>query len=440
MQVEVAIVGGGIAGLACAWELVAAGQHDVLLLEAAPRCGGPIESVRKDAWLLERGPCTVRATPELERLFRRAGLETVEGRRAGPLVVSDGKLVALPPRLTDLLRGTWLPRSALLSILAEPLRAPRAGPRSVRDLMAERFGAEVALRAADIVTLGTFGASAERVGFESAFPQLADALADARGRFAWLALRRLLHRSASSSRAPLVSTPEGLGPLPERLARGLGDRVRTSAPVRRIALRPGGFELAYGAEGEHALAARRVVLALPPARLAGVLDLPQIGALLESFSSTPQTVAQFALEDRSCAERWTGLGFLAPSREHLPLLGCLFPSNLFAGRAPAGTLLASVFVGPALRAASEVALVRDLGPVLKRLLGTGREPLLLDVARHPAGIPLYDLEHRERVRSLRALLASTPGLFAAGWGYDGIGLGAAASSGVRAARAALETR
>jgi protoporphyrinogen oxidase len=62
------------------------------------------------------------------------------------------------------------------------------------------------------------------------------------------------------------------------------------------------------------------------------------------------------------------------------------------------------------------------------------------VARHPAGIPLYDLEHRERVRSLRALLASAPGLFAAGWGYDGIGLGAAASSGVRAARAALEAR
>jgi len=210
--------------------------------------------------------------------------------------------------------------------------------------------------------------------------------------------------------------------------------------VRRVSASEGGFAIEHGPSGEQRLQARRVVLALPPAQLAPILDLPPLGKLLEAFPSTPQAVAHFALQDSGCAARWTGLGFLAPTRERLPLLGCLFPSNLFAGRAPRGALLLSAFVGPALRGASDVALVRELAPVLRRLLGSAREPELLEVVRHPQGIPLYDREHRERLRVLRERAAVFPGLQLAGWGYDGIGVGAAAASGTRVARENLGAR
>jgi oxygen-dependent protoporphyrinogen oxidase len=438
-RADVAIVGGGIAGLACAWELVGAGLQDVLVLEAAERCGGPLESVRRGDWLLERGPTTARGTPELARLFACAGLEPLEGRRAAPLVVSGGRLVRLPPGPRELLRGDWLPLSALLSICLEPLRRARAGPRSVHEFVAERFGRAVALHVADLLTLGSFGAPAEKVGFESAFPELAGELEHAAGRLGLLALRRGIARPRRGARAALVSTRDGLAPLALQLARGLGERVRTSTPVRRVRACAHGFELECGSDAAR-IGARCAVLALPPAPLAAVLDSPQAGGLLEAFPSTPQTLAQFALEDRACAERWTGLGFLAPTREKLPLLGCLFPANLFPGRAPQGAMLLSVFVGPALQRTSEGELARELAPVLEHLLGSARVPELLDVARHPAGIPLYDPGHGARLRALRELAAQQPGLYLAGWGYDGIGVGAAAASGVRAARAILAAR
>ena len=438
MRAEVAIVGAGIAGLVCARELVANGLDDLIVLEGAERCGGPIESARRGAWLLERGPTTVRSTPQLEALFRSAGLEPVRGRRAAPLVASAGKLHALLPRPAELLSGAWLPYSAVLSACAEPFRRSRTGPRSVQGFVAERFGRELALRAADLLTLGSFGAPADEVGFESAFPDLAAALERAGGRLGLLALRRMLSREPRMPRAPLMSTAEGLGPLPTRLAQELGERVRTAARVERVRAVGAGFELECKGVGMRSLSVRRLVLALPPEQVAPLLELPGARALA-ACRSTPQTLVHFGLVDRDCAERWTGLGFLAPTHERLPMLGCLFPSNLFPGRAPAGSLLLCTFAAPALQGASESVLVRELAPVLARLLESRREPELLDVARHAPGIPLYDRGHAERVRELRSAAAPARLQFA-GWGYDGIGLAAAAASGARAARALLAER
>jgi protoporphyrinogen oxidase len=97
-----------------------------------------------------------------------------------------------------------------------------------------------------------------------------------------------------------------------------------------------------------------------------------------------------------------------------------------------------VFAGRALGEASDAALARELAPVLKRLLGAAREPVLVDVARHPHGIPLYDVEHRERTRALRASVAEADGPILCGVGYDGVAFAAAAASGAAAARRVLE--
>jgi len=116
----------------------------------------------------------------------------------------------------------------------------------------------------------------------------------------------------------------------------------------------------------------------------------------------------------------------------------LFPTNLFDGRAPRGSLLLSVFAAHALREATDAELAREIAPVLGRLLGSAREPVLLDVARYPQGIPLYDVDHRARTRELRARLAAAHGPILCGVGYDGVAFAAAAESGIAAARAVLE--
>jgi len=434
MRADTVVVGAGIAGLACATELLARGASDVLVLEAAQRAGGAAETIERGGYTIERGPNTVRGNEALDSLVKAAGLTPIEAKRAAPYVVSNGELVRMPPSLRTLLGGSFLPWTGIAGILGEPFRRVRPGPKSVRRLVEERFGATVAARFADLLTLGIYGTTADQVGFEAAFPDLAASLEAAGGRFARLALQRVRARGTAPARRGLVSTAHGLGGLCDRLAEQLGDRLRLGTPVRRTRGQTGAFELELGGPGDATVSCRNLVLAIPGAAAARVLELPDALPLLEAYRSLPQTLVTFALEEPACAERWTGLGFLVPSAERLPLLGCLLPSNLFQGRAPRGALTLSVFAARALCEATDAGLVRELAPVLKRLLGAVREPVLLDVARYPEGIPLYDVEHRERTRALKQALAAARGPLLCGVGYDGVGFAAAAQSGLAAAR------
>ena len=441
MRAHTVVVGAGIAGLACATELVARGRDDVLVLEAAPRAGGPAETVACQGYTIERGPNTVRGSDALARLAEAVGTTLVPARRARPAVVSGGRVMELPPPLRKVVSGSFLPYRGMASLLAEPLRPVRAGPRSVRAFVEERFGATVADRFADLLTLGIYGTTADQVGFESAFPELAAALDGAGGRVAALALRRLVSRSSAAgaaTRRGVVSTPLGLGGLCGALAARLGGRLRLATPVLRARGQDGAFELELGGSAPATLSCQQLVLAIPGPAAARVLDDRDAGPLLGAYRSVPQLVASFALEDPRCAERWQGLGFLVPPRERLPLLGCLLPSNLFPGRAPSGALLLSVFAAPVLHAAPDTELGPALARVLKHLLGADRPPALLDVARYPEGIPLYDVEHRARTRELRARLEAARGPLVCGAAYDGVAFAAAAESGLAAARHLIE--
>ena len=436
-RADVVVVGGGIAGLACATEL-ADRDIDVLVCEAESRVGGPAETRRVDGFLLERGPNTVRATPELETLIDRTGLTLQHARRAGPYLVVDGQLVPLPPSPRNLLRGRPIPLRGWLELLGEPFRAHPPGPRSVAEFVRQRLGPTLAENLADVLTLGSFGTTADRVGFESAFPELAERLQRSHSLTRMFLSGRMRRRKREPRKRGLISTTDGIAAIPQRLAERLGSRVHLDTPVRHVAERGEGYELSVGDSGETKLACRHLVLTLPPQNLAKILELPGTARLLRGYRSTPQTLANFAVDDRACAERWTGFGFLAPSRERLPLLGCLFPSALFPDRAPDGSLLLTVFVGPALQNSPDAVLDAELAPLLARLLGATRRPTLLDVAPHPQGITLYDRRHCDRTRLLRRHLDNSGGPLLAGAAYDGVAFGAAAASGLRAAQQLIQ--
>jgi oxygen-dependent protoporphyrinogen oxidase len=241
---EVVVVGSGIAGLACATELSAHGSGDVLVLEATGRAGGAAHTIERNGYTIERGPNTVRGNDALAGLARAAGLALVPARRAAPAALFDGEIVPVPPPLAKLVRPSFLPWTGWLAALAEPLRPVRPGPRTVREFVAQRFGRAIAERFADLATLGIYGTTADQVGFESAFPALADALEAAGGRVSALAARRLVARSEPApTPIGVVSTAHGLGGLCERLGERLGERLRTGAPLARARGKRGGFEL-----------------------------------------------------------------------------------------------------------------------------------------------------------------------------------------------------
>lgn len=438
MEAEVVVVGAGIAGLACATELVERGR-DVVVLEVASRAGGPVETRRDGELVLERGPQTVRPTADLERMFARAGLEPLRATRRSPYVVRDGRLVRLPPSLSELVSGSLLPPLTLAkALVGEPFRRHARGPRSVRSFVEERLGREAADALADLLTLGVYAQPADRIGFESAYPELADDL-DRYGSLLTVAVARLLRRGRGApGPRGMVSAEAGLGHLVDGLGRGLGARLRLGRTVTRVERKGASFRVLAESDREETLAARDVVLAVAPEQAARIVGDSSAASLLRRTRTEPQTLAHFALKDPEAVERWRALGFLVPSREGLPILGCLIPSALFADRAPPDVLLLTLYVGPSLRDEGDALLARELGPLCARLLGTSRSPELVDVARHPIGIPTYDRRHCHRTRAARRALANERGPLLAGAGYDGVGMGSAASSGVAAAHTILE--
>jgi oxygen-dependent protoporphyrinogen oxidase len=118
------------------------------------------------------------------------------------------------------------------------------------------------------------------------------------------------------------------------------------------------------------------------------------------------------------------------------MLGVLFDSYLFEGRAPDGNLLVRAFLGgavdPEVTEREDQELVELVRGELGSLLGVRSKPLFSEVVRWQRAIPQYEIGHLERVASIEQAVARVPGLFLAGNALHGIAFGKAAAAGVRA--------
>ncbi|MHB1843505.1 MAG: protoporphyrinogen oxidase [Deltaproteobacteria bacterium] len=450
---KVAVVGGGIGGLAAAERLLAAGA-DVTVFEAEAAAGGKIQSGGQEGFLAEDGPSSLLGSAAtLRGLAVRAGLE--------------GDLVEVrPPRTRYVLRGSRLTRAPSLGLfsprgwgrlLLEPLFAkPLEGDPSLEALLVAHLGREVGQLAARLMAAGSYAGDPRQLSGRSAFELLGGMLAKRRSLLlAALAARR----RKGPPQAESWSVAAGLGSLPRALAAALGPRLRCTARVSSVARSAAGFELGWGEgaapnvvgdPGSPAPAGGAgpfdaLVVALPPP-LAGALlaDLsPALAAPLCEVPLAPLAVVHLGVREVDLGRPARGFGLLAGD-DGVRLLGTLFPSSLFPGRAPPGHALLSSYVGgalhPELVVRSDEALVGLCREELSRALGLRGTPAFTRVARHPVGIPQLTVGHGERLARVGAELLRLPGLALAGAGYRGISAELAAESGVRAAERLLPER
>ena len=162
--------------------------------------------------------------------------------------------------------------------------------------------------------------------------------------------------------------------------------------------------------------ARRVVLAVPADALARLLDEATQGdsRLFDEMPYAPIVLTALGFRREDVAHPLDGFGFLAPRCESLRILGCLFPSSLFPGRAPAGHVALTAFAGgrtdPAIVEVDDDRVVGLVTAELKRALGTRAAPVAVHVRRWPRAIPQYEVGHGRFVARARELEARLPGL------------------------------
>jgi oxygen-dependent protoporphyrinogen oxidase len=444
---DVVVVGGGVAGLTAAWSLKQEGL-DVVVLEEQTQAGGNIRTLGDEGYRMETGPHSFMGAAEhvwrlLEELEIEDDAEAASAVSNNRYIFRGGRLHPLPTGLWAFLGTGLLSWGAKFKLMGEPFR--RSGAReedTAWDFFVRRFGEEAATYIMSPFISGVYAGDIHQLGARAAFPKFWNFERDSgsmiRGAMKYMkAKRRRLKAEGKPIRKGLFSLPGGLGQLTSVLEERLGRSVETGVVVDRVERLPdGGIRVRSG--GREWLG-RTVVLAVPPNRAAEVLDgsLPDASAVLRRIPMVPVVLLHWRCEN-SPEEIPAGFGFLVPRAEQVRLLGTLFPSQLFGGRAPEGVHLFASFYGGALdREAFEMpddALRELLVEDHRRILGVELKGLeVLRVLRHSHAIPQLVPDHPEKVEALREAVSAIPGLSLAGNYLGGVGIEQAVESGFLAA-------
>lgn len=432
MDVDVAIVGGGLAGLFTAVALERAGISDVVVLEAADHAGGVARTIRADGYALEPAAGTLLLPhPHLNGLLSAAGADTAPARESAAMryVYTRGRLAAVP-RSPRLILSPVVPWRAKVRALAEPIirSRPPEGDESLADLLARRFGRRLGDLTAWLAASGVFAGDPRRLSAAAAFPALA-ALEREAGSIVRGGIRRMRSRDDTAPRSTShVPVPDMAG-LADSFAAALGHRLRLGSRVDTVTAT--GTEVVV--DGTDTVRARHVVLACRPGAAAALLR-GDAAALLCQAVAAPVAVVWLGGSDRDMPVP-DGFGALFGPDAGMATIGILFESSYAPGRAPDGHRLTKSIVGGATNPqAAEWDDARLIDTAVVEASTALKRPLRPDfsrLVRHRAGIPQYEVGHADWLESVEGSLP--PAIHITGWGYRGAGVAHLATDAVRVA-------
>ncbi|MFL6277954.1 MAG: protoporphyrinogen oxidase [Blastocatellia bacterium] len=455
---QVVVIGAGISGLVCAYRLKSLGV-DVLLIESSGRVGGVMQTEVVNDYLIERGPNSSQGSEELMALIEELGLmsDLAEGDPKAPAYVYvKGQLHAVPAGAGAFIKSKLLSATGKLRIFAEPfISRRRAGEEeSVFSFARRRIGREAAERMVAPFVSGIYAGDAEKISVQAAFPRLWNLEASygglIRGSIAKAREARRAKKAASAvldkagpTRRRLISFNGGMAILPQRLAARIGEDLITGIADCSLRVADSGraVQITFNQNGAwRQLAADQVIIATP-AKAAGSLVAPlstKLAQLLDGIYYPPLAIVYLAYNVASVATPLDGFGFLVAPSEGLNILGCVWNSSLFAGRAPQGKALLTVFVGgarnPDAARLPDAELSATAHGELQKALGISAEPTVVGITRWERAIPQYNIGHRDRVARIEALLDQTPGLRLIGNYLHGVSTGDVIKEADRVAR------
>jgi len=468
---RIVVIGGGMAGLAAAEEIVGlapAAPVEMTLIEAAGGVGGVLSTVRRDGWLIERSADNfLAARPEAVQLVERLGLQHelvgVDPRVRRALVWHEGRAVPVPQgfrllapgRIGSILTTPLLSRVGRLRLLAERFVPPRSmqGDESLESFVVRRLGREAFERLVQPLAAGIWTADPARLSMAAACGEFLAMEREQGSLWAgeWRRARAGAAPSAAGARyGQFLTLASGMQSLPERLAERLRDRgVRfIDAAVSGIERLPGaGWRISFAATAgsDAAIDADAVVLAVP-APVAGRLLAsvePALAADLQGIEYAGSAVISLGFARTDVAHPLDAAGMVIPRRAKRRILAVSFSSSKFPGRAPEGSVLLRVFAGgavdPDVVRLGDAALEAIARAEVAELLGARGTPRIVQVDRWHGAMPQYHVGHVERVARIMAQAEAIRGLGLAGAAYTGVGIPQVIASGQAAARQACRS-
>jgi oxygen-dependent protoporphyrinogen oxidase len=448
---RVAIIGGGIAGLAAAYFLRDRGVA-VAVLEGSPTIGGKLAVSEVAGIPVDAGAEALLARrPEGVDLIRSIGLggQLVYPGTTTASIWTRSRFRPLPRRqfmgvpadFGDLERSGILSPAGLDRARQDAVLAATArdGDVAVGEFVGARFGPEVVDRLVDPLLGGVYAGRADRLSFEATLPGLAPE--SCKHRSLAEAAAAMLGDGPGRQLPVFTTLADGLGSLPPALAEASSATVRTSATVRELARTPGGWRLTIGpAIAPEPIEADAVILALaarPASRLVRQVDgVALAAAALADIEYASMAIVTLAYPAAAFPQPIAGSGYLVPAVDGRPVKAVTFSTVKWPHLA-SGLHVVRCSIG---RIGEEAVLQRDDAELatlaaadLAEATGVTGKPAATRVTRWGGGLPQYTVGHLDRVRRIRAGIAAQPGLAVCGAAYDGIGIPACIASARMAA-------
>ena len=459
---RIAIIGGGISGLAAAFALEerrsAGADLEYVVYEASARLGGVLRTEQIDGCIVEAGPDSfITEKPWATDLCHALGLgdQLIGSNDADrkTYILTKGRLVVMPDGLMFMVPTKILPTGfsplfswkTKLRMTQELFHPPRAADNdeSVAAFVERHYGAVMVDRLADPLLSGVYGGEAASLSVRAVLPRFAEMerTHGSLGR-AMLAAHKKMAAGSRKPAPPLfTSLKDGMRHLAETVVTRLtSSSLLTNTTVQAIQAEAGGWVVSAGMQSDQF---DRVVVALPAPAAAQVLRIASLELSAElaaiQYSSSITVSLGYNRDVRQTLP--PGFGFLVPRSEGKKLLAATFVHNKFPHRAPEDrALLRCFFAG---RSAEDVwPLVDDqvIGIVrdeLRQILGLRAEPLFARVYKWKSAMAQYGVGHLERLKRIERLRRQLPGLALAGNAYRGIGVPDCIRSGRDAAEQSL---
>ena len=469
---RIAVIGGGITGLAAAHRLMSTSDRiHATLFEASYRLGGIIRTEEADGFLMELGPDSfitnkpvgVQLCQEIgfadqlistEKRFRRS----LVLRNGKPMPIPEGFQLTVPANLWSVITSPVLSLTGRLRLLAEAFIPGRStdDDETLKSFVTRRFGRQVFERLVQPLVGGIYTADPSRMSLKATLPRFLEMERTHGSVIRAARAQRKAGRAAtiesddsssdSGARYGLFTTASsGLGSLVASIEQWLKNRgrvtFRTGCEVTEIhpdAETETGWTLKLRSAPSESFDA--VIVTLPTFLAAKLMERPALQELASALNGIEYASSAIVLSAHRLADfahPMDAFGLVIPAIEKRNILAVSFSSRKFANRAPEGHVLLRTFVGgamqPELLQSDDDAISAMVNDELRQIFGMSADPMFSEVVRYHNAMPQYHLGHLDRVARIVALQSRFPGLQLAGNAFHGVGIPDSIASGRDAA-------
>ncbi len=421
------IIGAGISGLVSAHFLKKSGA-DVQIIEKNSRAGGSIKSEQKDGFLVDHGPnSALETTPLLKEIFDDTGIidEMVYANDSAKnrYILKNGTLQALPMSPVKFMKTGLFSFPAKMRLFKEPFIKPYAGDdESLADFVKRRLGKEFLFYAIDPFVAGIFAGTPENLSTKSAFPKLYQLEQDygslIRGSFLG-ARKRKKSKEKSKQSAKMFSFVSGMETIIKALSDEFSGVMHLNISIKSIEKKSGKWQIKVDKNGKEKIFEASSVLFTIPAH--AWKNIPFGGELQAQFDKLyypPVAMVFYGYRNNPSQVPLDGFGYLIPRVEEKNILGTIWSSVIFPGRAPDGGAAFTTFVGGSRQPENALLPEDEIDKMVredfKSIMGIEAEPSVKVIHKWDKAIPQYKVNHYKIIEEIEKFEEKNPGIFIAG--------------------------